>query len=128
VTLLTGLKHHRFKHPDSTKPGEDQSLQESQGEPARRHIATVATLDEVFALLRRHDEGDTGICNHSAHETVYSYVLRRRDRQTTLCVIQGKPCEASPYQELELPLGSLWSADAAAAFQSAYPSRVELAG
>lgn len=23
VTLLTGLKHDRFKHPDSTKPGTD---------------------------------------------------------------------------------------------------------
>jgi hypothetical protein len=34
VTLLTGLRHYQFKYPNSTKPGEDQSLQETQGEPS----------------------------------------------------------------------------------------------
>jgi hypothetical protein len=90
---------------------------------ARRRIATTLTLEDVFALLATHDDGDTGICNHSAHETVYSYVLRRRGGRTTLYVIQGKPCEAGPHQELELPLGSAWSVAAAAAFCSAYPAQ-----
>ena len=36
VTLLAGLRHHRFKHPDSTKPGEDQS----PSNPVRTTIET----------------------------------------------------------------------------------------
>jgi transposase InsO family protein len=32
VTLLTGLRHYRFKYPNSTKLGVDQSLQKTQGD------------------------------------------------------------------------------------------------
>jgi hypothetical protein len=90
---------------------------------AEYRVATATTLDDVFALLGSHDDGDTGICNHSAHETVYSYVLRRRHGQTTLYVSQGKPCEGAAYKEIGLPLGADWSADTAAVLRSAYPSQ-----
>lgn len=95
---------------------------------AEKYIATATTIDDVLALLRSHDEGETGVCNHSARETVYSYVLRRVDGKTTLLVSQGKPCTVSRYDVLDLPIGATWSAEAVVRFRTAYPSEQAFAG
>lgn len=89
---------------------------------AQRRVEEARSLADVWALLEAHDDGGTGICNHAVHQTVYSYVLRRRAGGTTLYVSQGRPCERPPRFELDLPLGEAWSPQAAAAFRSAYPS------
>ena len=44
MTLLTGLKHHRFKYPNSTKPGTDQSLYETRGDS----VFTIHTYQHVL--------------------------------------------------------------------------------
>jgi hypothetical protein len=91
---------------------------------AHHRLGTATTIDDVFALQSSHDDGDTGICNHSASQTVYSYVLRHRDERTELYVSQGKPCEAGDPDVSILPLGSTWSLGAADRFRSTYPSRL----
>ena len=73
-------------------------------------------------MQRAHDDGISGICNHTSYDTVYSYVLRRRHGSTTLYVAQGRPCAEPPRIELVLPLGDRWTATAAAELRAAYPS------
>lgn len=95
-------------------------------ESAQRRIESVSTLEDVFALQRSHDNGDTGVCNHSLYQTVYSYVLRYRGGKTSLYVSQGHPCENSTPEELVLPIGKPWSITNEAEFRAAYPSTESL--
>ncbi len=121
ITGPTARTNHHTKlgtHPDN----DDSSTTEARLEAAQRYIADASSLDDVFALLRSHDQGDTGICNHALHQTVYRYVLRRKDGMTTLHVRQGRPCEDGTDVTLALPLGDRWTVEAAASFRSAYPS------
>jgi hypothetical protein len=53
---------------------------------------------------------------------VYSYVLMSGDDGIRLLVTQGHPCDDGPTRDLLLPLGDAWSREAAADFQSAFPS------
>lgn len=105
-------------HPQN----DDTSTSEKRLASAQRYVEAARSLEDVFALQRTHDDGDTGICNHALHQTVYSYVLRRREGVTTLHVLQGRPCEDPPRAALDLPLGDAWSPEAEAAFRSGYPS------
>jgi len=89
---------------------------------AEARVEDAESIEDVFALQASHDEGDTGICNHALYQTVYSYVLARRQDETELFVLRGRPCEHPERIELTLPLGSSWSLDAADAFRAAYPS------
>jgi len=102
---------------------DDRTTTENRLTSARRYLQAASSLEDVFALQRTHDDGDTGICNHALHQTVYSYVLRHRDGETTIHVNQGHPCEEPPRFELELPLGESWSTEAEARIRSAYPSK-----
>ena len=79
-------------------------------------------LPDVLELQESHDQGDSGICNHSSYDTVYSYVFERRGASTTLHVSQGKPCQNPERLALGIPLGPEWSPQAVAEFQNAYPS------
>ncbi|MEA2000449.1 MAG: hypothetical protein U9N84_00970 [Actinomycetota bacterium] len=112
--------HHSVfeAHPDI----DDTGTTERRLASAQQYLAMVTSIEDIFALERTHDDGATGICNHSARQTVYSYVLQRRGETTTLHVSQGKPCEEPARVVLELPLGSAWSLTAATAFRSGYPS------
>lgn len=92
-------------------------------ESAQRRVESASTLDDVFELQRSHDDGTTGVCNHSLYQTVYSYVLRRRNGQTTIYVTQGHPCEGAGPEELVLPIGRAWSVGGEGEFRAAYPSR-----
>ncbi len=89
---------------------------------AQARLDRAASLDDILELLRSHDQGATGVCNHLGYSTVYSYVLRHRAGTTTLMVSRGRPCEASPPLELELPFGPAWSPDSLEDFLAAYPS------
>ncbi|WP_420612393.1 hypothetical protein [Candidatus Spongiisocius sp.] len=89
---------------------------------AQERLDRATLLEDILELLRSHDQGDTGVCNHQGYSTVYSYVLRHRAGSTTLLVSRGRPCEASALMELELPIGPAWSPDAADDFLAAYPS------
>ena len=104
-------------------PGnDDTATTEDRLASAQRRLDRAGSLEDVFELLRSHDQGGTGVCSHALYTTVYSYVLRRRAGVTELMVVRGRPCGGSPRIELEIPLGGGWSPEAADAFLSAYPS------
>jgi hypothetical protein len=89
---------------------------------AQERLDRAVSLDDILELLRSHDQGDTGVCNHLGYSTVYSYVLRHRAGSTTLLVSRGRPCEASALMELDLPIGPARSPGAVDDFLAAYPS------
>lgn len=89
---------------------------------AVRRLGKASRLSDIFRLQESHDDGDSGICNHTSYDTVYSYVFERRDGVTTLHVTQGKPCENPQRLALRLPLGSEWRPSAVTALLDAYPS------
>ena len=120
-TGATARANHHTKlgvHPDN----DDIVTTEARMESAQRRLDRAGTLEDVFALLRSHDQGDSGVCNHAAYTTVYSYVLRQAAGRTTLLVTRGRPCEQTTPSELSLPLGEAWSPGTAEEFMAAYPS------
>lgn len=125
VLELTGptarTNHHTELgiHPDD----DDTTTTTKRLASAQRYVTAATSLEDVFALQATHDDGDTGICNHALHQTVYSYVLHRTAGVTTLHVSQGRPCESPPRFMLDVPLGDRWSTEAEAAFRAAYPSQ-----
>lgn len=124
VVRLTGPAARTNHHMRlGIRPGDDDTLTtESRLASAQAYVDAATSVDDIFALLRSHDQGETGICNHALHQTVYSYVLHRHANGITLHVRQGRPCEDIPVFELALPLGARWSPDAEAAFRASYPS------
>ena len=124
ATALTGAaarsNHHVVLKPH---PGDDDTVTTQRRlASAQRRLDEARGIDDVLALQRSHDDGDTGICNHQAYRTVYSYVLRRKGDTTALHVAQGQPCAEHEPVELTVPLGERWSAGAASDFRSSYPS------
>jgi hypothetical protein len=85
-------------------------------------LAGASTMQDVLELLRAHDAGETGVCSHLVSHTVYSYVLRWRSNEATLHVAKGHPCQSDATVDLMLPIGRLWSVDAAAELLVTYPS------
>ena len=124
VTALAGptarSNHHiEFEpHPDD----DDTVTTQKRLASAQRRLDEAGGIDDVLALQRSHDDGNTGICNHQGYRTVYSYVLRHKGNATALHVAQGQPCTEPERIELTVPLGARWSADAAQEFRSSYPS------
>ena len=124
VTALAGpaarSNHHIAlkPHPDD----DDTVTTQRRLASAQRRLDDAGGIDDIFALQRSHDDGDTGICNHQGYRTVYSYVLRREGDSTALHVAQGQPCTQPELVELTVPLGAHWSAGAAGDFRSSYPS------
>ena len=117
----TARANHHTKlgiHSDN----DDTATTEARMNSAQSRLDRAATLEDVLALLRSHDQGDTGVCNHASYTTVYSYVLRHTEGSTTLLVNRGRPCEQTTRLELSLPLGEAWSPETAAEFMAAYPS------
>lgn len=90
---------------------------------ATRRIGEASGLQDIFRLQESHDDGASGICNHTSYDTVYSYVFEQRDDGAILHVTQGKPCRNPRRLALRLPLGSDWSRASVGAFQDIYPSR-----
>ena len=123
VKRLSGPTARSNHHLTLGTPGEADASGTTQSrlECAQRRVESATTVDDIFALQRAHDDGTTGICSHQGHQTVYSYVLRRRGGATTLHVTKGHPCEAGRV-DLTVPIGDRWSPSAAAEFLAAYPS------
>ena len=105
-------------HPDD----DDTVTTQRRLASAQRRLDQATGFNDVLALQRSHDDGDTGICNHQGYRTVYSYVLRRSGDTTALHVAQGQPCTEPELVELTVPLGAHWSEGAAGDFRSSYPS------
>lgn len=89
---------------------------------ATRRIREANQLSDIFRLQESHDDGESGICNHTSYDTVYSYVFECRAETTFLHVTQGKPCENPQRLTLRLPLGPEWSPAAVTDLMDAYPS------
>ena len=89
---------------------------------ASRRLRHARQLSDIFDLQESHDDGESGICNHTSYDTVYSYVFESRGGSIFLHVTQGKPCRNPERKALRLPLGADWSPTAVAALQAAYPS------
>ena len=105
-------------HPDN----DDRLTTLDRIASAQARLDRAASLDDILELLRSHDQGDTGVCNHLGYSTVYSYLLRHQAGTTTLMVSRGRPCEGSPRVEMELPFGPVWSPGGVENFLAAYPS------
>lgn len=89
---------------------------------AQRQVSTAKSIEDLFSLQASHDDGATGVCNHSDLNTVYSYVLHRKDEVTTLHVLQGRPCSGSKREAIVIPFNSEFSSDSVANFLAAYPT------
>ncbi|MYE09117.1 MAG: hypothetical protein F4Y05_05880 [Acidimicrobiaceae bacterium] len=124
ATVLTGptarSNHHVVlkPHPDD----DDTVTTQKRLSSAQRRLDEAGGIDDVLALQRSHDDGDTGVCNHHGYQTVYSYVLRHRAGSTSLHVAQGRPCADPDRVEMTVPLGEAWSPVATAEFRAADPS------
>ena len=122
----TARANHHTKlgiHPDN----DDTATTQARLSSAQLRLDGAESLEDVLSLLESHDQGDTGVCNHAAYTTVYSYVLRHTAGVTTLLVSRGQPCEQPPRVRLPLPLGPDWSPESADRFMAAYPSNRVLA-
>jgi len=89
---------------------------------AQRQVSAARSIEDLFRLLESHDDGATGVCNHSDLNTVYSYVLHRTSGRTVLHVLQGRPCSGAARASLEIPFGADFSPAAAEAFLRDYPT------
>ena len=107
----------------ATPEDDDTVTTEPRLRSASRRIRGAQQLSAIFELQESHDDGGSGICNHTSYDTVYSYVFERRDDYTTLHVTQGKPCENPERLALRIPMGSEWSPEAVTALLDTYPSR-----
>ena len=126
-TAVLPLSHATARANHHTELGihplnDDTSTTEDRMASAQRRLDRAGSVDDVFALLSSHDQGDTGVCNHALYTTVYSYVLRHTAGKTTMLVKKGRPCEEGPRVSLGLPLGPAWSPIAVDNFMAAYPS------
>ena len=75
-------------------------------ELATEGLCKVASLDDVFALVRTHAPGlEYGICRHGTLETVYSYVVHWRDGEITFYAYQGHPCEGGEFVKIPIIFG-----------------------
>jgi hypothetical protein len=106
----------------ATAEDDDTVTSDHRFQSAKERVEQATSLDDILELQRSHDDGDTGVCNHSLYQTVYSYVLRRQGTETHLYVTQGRPCENPDPEELLLPIGHNWSIAGEAKFRAAYPS------
>ena len=118
---ITRSNHH--VELGATPEDDDTVTTEPRLRSASRRIRHARRISDIFELQESHDDGRSGICNHTSYDTVYSYVFEHRDESTFLHVTQGKPCENPKRLALRIPLGSEWNPAAITAFLDAYPSR-----
>jgi len=100
----------------------DTATTEKRLASAQRQISAARSIDDLFRLLESHDDGATGVCNHTDLDTVYSYVLHRAGGRTVLHVLQGRPCSGARRVALTIPFGSVFSPDASDSFLRDYPT------
>jgi hypothetical protein len=108
------LGHHELE--------EDHITSDLRLASAQCRIEAASSLPEVVDLLASHDDGDTGVCNHTFWTTVYSYVLTHSLGRTTLHVVQGQPCSGAHRVQIDIPLGDHHLPAAVDHFLGAYPT------
>jgi len=101
---------------------EDKSTTIPRFVSATKRLVDVKNVDDVYSLLKSHDDGDTGVCNHALHNTVYSYVLVRENNETVLHVTQGQPCKNNPVVVNTIPFNGSFNNASANKFIEDYPS------
>jgi len=119
-TATARTNHHVVLGFDPSQ--EDQVTSERRLDSAQRRLASASSLADIFALQRSHDHGDTGVCNHALHTTVYAYVITCRDNEIVLHVKQGQPCQVDEYHPISVPVGHRFSESAVREFLDKYPS------
>jgi len=107
----------------ATPEDDDTVTSDPRLRSAARRLRHARQLSDVFEMQQSHDQGGSGICNHSSYDTVYSYVFESRGASIYLHVTQGKPCRNPERKALRLPLGADWSPGAVATLLDAYPSQ-----
>ncbi|HAQ24101.1 MAG TPA: hypothetical protein DCR10_11170 [Acidimicrobiaceae bacterium] len=117
---VTRTNHHVHFGAEATD--HDRVTTENRLAWSTERLSAAAGLPDILELQQSHDGGASGICNHTAYQTVYSYILIGSSDGTRLIVKQGHPCEEGTAADLLLPLGTHWSPDAAATFQNSFPS------
>jgi hypothetical protein len=119
---LTRTNHHLLF--DARQMGEDTITTESRLAFSQERLTNANSIEDIQGLQASHDsnDGTTGICNHSTHQTVYSYILHYQDGEVSLLVRQGRPCSRGVYHCLTPPIGNQWSQEREALFRSNYPS------
>jgi len=93
-----------------------------------RRVEAAVTVEDILELQTSHDDGSTGICNHLAYNTVYTYIIRRTGNLTSIYVRQGQPCQAGGPVVLELPLGDRFAPETERNMRESYPSASAFAG
>ena len=117
---LTRTNHHlRF---GSTPADQDTATSRPRLLSSADRLAKAECLEDILSLQSSHDQGNTGICSHSAYPTVYSYLLHRQPDEIRLLVSQGQPCRIMKRHDLRLPLGDHWSPRGEAELRDGYPS------
>ena len=119
---LTRTNHHLLF--DAREIDEDTITTESRLAFSRERLTNANSIEDIQGLQASHDsnDGTTGICNHSAHQTVYSYIFHCRRGEISLLARQGRPCSGSVYHYLIPPIGNQWSEEDEAVFRANYPS------
>ncbi len=88
---------------------------------AQRRIEMATAVSDILTLQKAHDDGETGICNHTKLQTIYSYLLHQTENELRLYVTRGTPCDHEPHYLLTVPLDAAWSQGAFEQFTAAYP-------
>lgn len=114
----------KCNHQDLFETGNAPASESSQHrfQSSQQQLNSVENLNDVFALLKSHGSGNTGICNHlEGRRTVYSYVLHVKRGDTVLYVAKGQPCTLSAYQKFALPFSEAWTDTDADLLFATYP-------
>jgi hypothetical protein len=123
---LYGAKtNHHVTFPMDVEPASESSL--GRLESANTRSSKVSCIDDVFALLKSRDAGDTGICNLlPGRQTIYSYILHVVEERVRMYVAEGLPCQTDQYVSFDIPFGKQWSLDAMNSVLAQYPQAKSL--
>ncbi|MES0884538.1 hypothetical protein [Roseibium sp. SCP14] len=112
--------NHHETFPTQSEPASESSC--GRLVSATTRLAQARGLDDVFGLLKSHDAGGTGICNHlEGRRTVFSYVLHVVRGRARMYVSEGLPCEAERYVSFDIPFSERWSTSSVNSLLSCYP-------
>lgn len=116
---LSRTNHHLLFRPNDMDA--DRVTSQPRLSSCQRRLASADSVEDVLSLQSSHDHENTGICNHSLYQTVYSYLLHFNHGAMSLAVKKGRPCDLGVYNNLDLPLGLKWTPDAKDMFCAEYP-------
>ncbi|MEP7201584.1 MAG: hypothetical protein ABI894_03190 [Ilumatobacteraceae bacterium] len=92
---------------------------------AQRRIEAATAMSDIFELQVSHDDGGTGVCNHTDLTTVYSYALVCDRGRTAIHVVQGQPCSGAERVRIDIPLDEHHDQTAVDEFLQTYPTAMK---